>query len=207
MNVAKQGPALLGGFYWDLDGSGSYEAAGDFGTRPWLVTSTSGTKSYTSSALAAAVGAMGIYPTSPPAHLSTLAETQAFWAPRSGVLWIDEVVQGLPGLLFLVYGSEQDHVQVAIDYPHILTQYEAFRTAGAALTRLNPDRSYVEAVMGSAPGAQDHPAGKPFDHQSIRTAMEPESIPVGMGVAAAACELADRSHAGVLDAQLDQAIF
>jgi hypothetical protein len=51
---------------------------------------------------------------------------------------------------------------------------------------VNPDRAYVESVLGSsAAAAPDNDALQPFDHLSIRTALEPAGpggVPTNAGV-------------------------
>jgi hypothetical protein len=113
--------------------------------------------------------------------------------------------------MFMVLGSEIDHVQRALDHPHILLQYEAFRSTGARFVRVNPDRSYVEHILGRpAPDAVDNDAFTVFDHFLIRDAIEPGSYDGELGwqaiSPAGACELADRTRYGILDPQVDALI-
>jgi hypothetical protein len=50
---------------------------------------------------------------------------------------------------------------------------------------VNPDRAYVESVLGSSAAAPDNDALQSFDHLSIRTALEPAGpggVPSNTGV-------------------------
>jgi len=82
---------------------------------------------------------------------------------------------------------------------------------GARFVRLNPDRAYIEQILNkSAPNAVDNDAFIPFDHISIRNAVEPGSFESELGretiVPAGACELADRTFTNNLAPQLDDVI-
>ena len=138
-------------------------------------------------------------------------ETQSFWESRNGAYWIDSVLTKLPDVLFMAVANDTDHVQRAPDHPHVLLQYEMFRQGGARFVRLNPDRAYVEAFLGTPyPKAVDNDAFVPFNHQTIRDAVEPghATDPMGYSVyaAAGACELADRSQFNDMSPQLDDVV-
>ncbi len=209
LTVSSKAPEVKGGFYFDFNSNGCYDA-GDF--RPQAhVFKTSTTKAYYSVCLRTEAQNRGLAPPTAPATLATVEETQEFWSYRNGENWIAAAIAGNPNLLFMVTASEEDHVQGAPDHPHVLIQYEAFRAAGARFVRLNPDRVYVEAVGGSSyPQAADNPALTAYDHLSIRSALEPEGankIPDAIFTAAGVVELADRTQANDLSAQLDSVLF
>jgi hypothetical protein len=183
-----------GGFYFDINGNHAVDPGTDYLLSPYLYQN----KAYYSVRVRRAAQDRALVPAIPPAHLASPAETEAFWLYRNGEYWIAEAVKHNPALLFLVVAGEEDHVQNAPDHPHVLIQYEGFRTANARFVRLNPDRSFVEEVAArSIPGAMDNDGFAPFDHLTIRTAVEPGG-PAGVnstiGVAAAICELADRTQ-------------
>ncbi|MDZ7725623.1 MAG: T9SS type A sorting domain-containing protein [candidate division KSB1 bacterium] len=79
-----------------------------------------------------------------------------------------------------------------------------------ALVRVNPDRAYVEHIIGNhLPECVDNTANTAFGHSSIRSAVQPigiAGVTMNNTVAAACCELADRSQYHVLDDQLDAII-
>jgi len=139
-------------------------------------------------------------------RIATVEETQEFWLWRNGEHWIEDAVQANPDLMFIVEAGDRDHVQGAIDHPHVLIQYDGFLNAGARFVRLNPDRSYIEDILGMAmPDAVDNDAFASFDHLTIRTAVQPRDIVAlrsEFSVAAALCEVADRTKENNLAPQL-----
>ena len=151
-----------------------------------------------------------LIPDNPPSHISTLEQTREYWYWRNGENWFEQAIQNIPNMMFIVEASETDHVQSAPDHPHVLIQYEGFRSAGARFVRLNPDRAYVEYIIrGSAPTATDNDAFAVFDHQTIRTALEPpreSGFPISITIAAAACELADRTQFNDVSTQINNII-
>ncbi len=198
--------SITGVFYIDADHSGAANpgtaAGSDFVFR---ATTHDGTN-YWSGQVTTAAAANGVFPASP-ATVATAAEATAFWQVRNGVYWIDAAVTRFPDLMFLVIASQQDHVQSAPDYPHILIQYEGFRAAGARLARVNPDLAYV--IAAGAPntaGASDNAAGTTYDHNSIRTTVEPGSIQQRFTEVGAVLELADRTYTNNTAAQLTSVI-
>jgi hypothetical protein len=75
----------------------------------------------------------------------------------------------------------------------------AWLSAGARWVRFQPDAHYVEQVMRKRPvRVVQYPAGKGLDRKVIATVLEPEAANGGpsdsQGMAAAAGELADRTH-------------
>src|SRR5262245_18447021 len=113
--------------------------------------------------------------------------------------------------MFLVVGSVRDHVQSAPDHPHIRLQYNLFREATSWMTRLNPDRVYVEAFAGKDVRAVDNPARALVDIKTIRAALEPipdkGGPPTQALLYAAICELADRTQADNVSAQLEAPLY
>lgn len=198
---AEASPALRGALYFDRDGNGRYDAGSDYATPPVTLpdlaaAAPGAVKAWYSLRMLRAAETKGLFRAGRPSHMPTLAEAEAFWALHDATPAIGAAVKNCPKAGVIVYASQQDHVQIALDHPHILAQVEAFRDAGAAFIRLNPDRAYVAAAVGRDAGAaSDNPAGRGFDHQSIRTALEPEDITTDAGfMAAAITELADRAQ-------------
>ncbi|MBN1542585.1 T9SS type A sorting domain-containing protein [candidate division KSB1 bacterium] len=194
-------PAMVysGGFYFDRDENETFDREIDFQLFPYLFRG----KAYYSCRVAGEAQNRSLLAPIPPLHLPTLVETESFWAFRNGEKWIEQVVQTNPRLMFLVQANETDHVQKAADHPHVLIQYEGFRAAGAYFVRLNPDRFYVELLMGRPlPEASDNDAFALFDHQSIRQGLEPNTIPLNMKMGAAIAELADRTYHNNVDVQI-----
>ena len=205
LRIGRTGPSFTGGFSFDLDGDGVLDLTGpgaDFPLQP-LIASASGTgavQAFWSVRVVAEAEARGLIPATRPAHLPTAEETRTFWSTRDASNQLAALAAAHPDLLFLVIGSEQDHVQGALDHPHVLAQYEGLRSRGV-WSRLNPDAAYL-AAFGPAAGARDNAANMPFDHMTIRAALDPESIPIATAIEAGVAELADRLRAGDRTANL-----
>jgi len=198
---------VTGGLYFDFNGDGTVNTGSDFIPYPLVFQGGNDYRAHYSVRLRRRAHQENLFPDPFPPHLPSLAETESFWGVRNGEYWVDSTLYKIPGLMFMVVGSEIDHVQRALDHPHILLQYDAFRRGGARFVRVNPDRSYVETILGhSAPGAVDNDGFAPFDHSTIRDAVEPGSFDEELGrdviVPAGACELADRSQFVNLEPQL-----
>ena len=201
----------IGGLFFDFNGDGIVNPGLDFIPYPLVFEIGNGYKAHYSVRLRRKADEENLFPNPGPDHIPTLEETESFWAVRNGEYWIDSTLLNIPNLMFMVVGSEIDHVQRALDHPHVLFQYEAFRQAGARLVRVNPDQTYVEHILGSsAPNAVDNNANEPFDHMSIRNAIEPGRHDGELGrdviVPAGACELADRTQNDRLEPKLDALI-
>jgi len=201
---------IRGGYYFDINQNGSVEFGTDYVVSPFIYEIGETYQTYYSVRITEAATNQNLFPDDPPNHLTTLEQTIEFWFWRDGVNWFEQAVQKIPNLMFIVEASETDHVQSAPDHPHVLIQYQGFLEANCRFVRLNPDRAYVEFIhKRSAPDATDNDAFTSFDHQTIRTALEPPrqgGYPIGITVAAAACELADRTKHGNLKPQIDDVI-
>jgi hypothetical protein len=57
----------------------------------------------------------------------------------------------------LVFAAD-DHVQTAVDKPHIRQAYEGFASRAGLWCRLNPDRAYVSALLGTTASVPDNRA-------------------------------------------------
>ncbi|MCR4437743.1 MAG: hypothetical protein QHJ34_01700 [bacterium] len=205
LQVALEMAALRGGLYFDINRNGALDSGSDFLLNPHLWRTPSGARVYYSNRVIRAAVEKHLLPLPLPSHIASPAESEVFWQYRNAEGWLSEVVRLLPNLMFLVAAADTDHVQSAPEHPHVLIQYEGLRTAGARLTRLNPDRAYVEYALGHAfPSAADNDAFAPLDHLTIRSALEPDpdSLPTNITVAAAIYELADRTFTGNTTPQL-----
>ena len=202
---------VTGGLYFDINRDGLVDPGSDFIPYPLVFEMEGCYKSFYSVRLRRKAHEDKLFPEAAPNHIQTLRDTEAFWDVRNGEYWIASTLQKIPHLMFMVVGSEIDHVQRALDHPHVLLQYEAFRAKEALFVRLNPDRCYVEYILGYAtPDARDNDAFAVFDHFTVRDAVEPGSYEDVLGrdtiVPAAACELADRTQTNNLNTQLNNLI-
>ncbi len=206
---------LRGALYFDMDGDGQFSADKDFAARALAADVGEGVKAWYSPRLVREAERRSLFGTRPD-HLPTLAESTGFWRYRDAAGSIPRAVEKCPKLAVIVYANERDHVQAAPDHPHILTQVEGFRQAGARFVRLNPDRCYVERLFedprpkrrhGTGRRFADNDAGKAYDRHTIRDHLEPVGLPSRVFIQAAVCELADRVQAGNWKGNLDAVLY
>lgn len=195
---------FIGGFYFDINNNGVPNRGTDFVINGFGAAG----KLYTSTTLIQESVNRGVFPAVPPSHIASLSQTQEFWRWRNGDLWIDSARNKLPNLMFIVIATDSDHVQSAKDHQHVYIQYEHFRSAGARFVRLNADRAYVEYCLGySQPLARDNDAFTQYTRLTIRDKFEPEIIPDTINSAASVSELADRTCANNITANLNSVIY
>ncbi len=194
----------VAGLYFDNNNNGIPRDSVDFSLLPLFYGTGIYQRAFYSEKIIELGYSMGLIPTSKPNYIPTLQEAKDFWKWRNGENWIDSIGIKRPDLLFTVTGREHDHYINSPDHPGVLNQYSKFVTAGTNIVRLNPDKSYLEYVLGSVyPGLPDNACFAPFDHLTIRNAMVPDSVDEKLLYTAAACELADRSARHDLRYQLD----
>jgi hypothetical protein len=186
---------LKGAFYFEINGN--------FPVHCFVGDAGGGVKAWYSPRILAEAERRHLITGTKPEHIPTLAEAREFWQWRDATASIPEAVRNCPKLAVIVYANERDHVQADPAHTHILEQVEGFRKAGARFVRLNPDRAYVERLAPSAARFADNPAGKTWTRANIRDGLEPSSVPVGIYMQAAVCELADRVRTGNWSPNLD----
>jgi hypothetical protein len=201
---------LRGSLYLDGNGNGVYDQGSDFVFNGMFLPGPPPNVFYSPSLTRAAIEKK-VFPSQWPAHIATLKQTAEAWRIRDGMSNIPGAVKNVPELAVIVFAGDIDHVQSTADHRHILLQYGGWQQAGARWTRLNPDTSYVEMVLGrKAAGAPQNPAGAKFDRRNIRQAVMPEP-PEGPSdpeaLTAAACELADRTRKNEWRPTLDAVLF
>lgn len=201
------GESFPGGFYFDHNGNDRVDAIQDFVPTPFYIPAPGGITAYYSERIVDYAVAHSIYPlpVEKPAHLPAPGEVADFWLYRNGEKYFADILTHNPNLLFLVTAHEIDHVQTALDHPHVLIQYEGMRLAGAPFVRLNPDSDFVNGVtLDYFPTLVDNDALHPFDHISIRSALQPTgSVNLSRNVVGGCCELADRTQTGNLAPQIE----
>ena len=108
-----------------------------------------------------------------PETLATPEEAAAKWPSRETVENYPRLGQVLPDLNVMLVFASADHVQTAIDKPHIHQAYDGFRAGAGLWCRLNPDRAYVDAHLGqtgSGSAIPDNPANRePSTWMAIRS--------------------------------------
>jgi hypothetical protein len=195
---------IEGGLYFDVNDNSSP----DFGTDYVLNGLVYKNKVYYTAQAVYEAELRGVYPANRPVHFPAYSNTLLFWQQRNGIYWIDTIGAYNQDILFIIEAADQDHVQTAPNHPHIVIQYNAFIDAGAKFVRLNPDRAYVNDILGrEQPDARDNPAFMDIDYGNVVGALQPiGSVSLNVGIYASACELADRVYYGNYAYNLDEVI-
>ena len=128
-----------------------------------------------------------------PPYLADLTEVQDAWSTRETVDNYGELNSNLK--VMLVFAKE-DHVQPALDKPHIHQAYDGFTSAGLWV-RLNPDANYIQKIVGSATYTDVAANTEPADWADIVDWAHSSDIKgADHASAAAISEMADRVEAG-----------
>jgi hypothetical protein len=144
-----------------------------------------------------------------PSALALPEEAAAHWPFRTTVDNYTAVGERCPDLRVMLVFAADDHVQTAIDKPHIHQAYDGFREAARLWCRLNPDRAYVEAFVGAGDGSAipDNPANRePATWMVVRNwgYRTPHGTNLNVLVPlASVAEMLDRTYYHVWDADLD----
>ncbi len=197
-----------GSLFFDVDGNGRYNAATDFRHQPVMYNPGHGPKFWYSVRLLREAEERSLFSDSKPAHIPTVEEAVEFWRYRDATGLVPEAVRKIPNLAVIIVANEDDHMQVAPDHPHIRIQANAFQKAGARFVRVNPDRTYVEWLVGeSRPGLVDNNAATLYTPKTICAALCPNEAAHRILQVAAICELADRVQADNFEPNLDHVLF
>jgi len=143
-----------------------------------------------------------------PATLASPEEAAAHWPLRTTVDHYPFFLDQMPNLRVMLVFDSDDHVQSAIDKPHIHQAYDGFHEVAKLWCRLNPDRAYVEALAGPGSGnaIPDNAANtEPSTWAAVRRwgyRTPPHSLSVLVPLAAVA-EMLDRTAYDVWHADLD----
>jgi hypothetical protein len=146
-----------------------------------------------------------------PDHLATPAEAQAAWPYRTTVDNYPKLATTAPDLKVMLVFAALDHVQAALDKPHIHQAYDGFQGAAGLWVRMNPDRVYVEQIRGSGPFG-DYPDNaantEPADWSDARPWGYRNELWTRKVVwLAAVAEMADRVQADNWSPNLEQTLF
>lgn len=171
-------------------------------------------KRYYSVALTKALQRKGIFtPATWPADLATVTETEKNWPPRETPGHYELFQQSGCDFKVLLHFQEQDHVQSALDKPHIHQAWDGFYNTASLWTRLNPDQAYVAQVdVRCASAFPDNPANvEPADWSDMRVyAYRQPGLPVNPNLIAGLAGLAEMMDRAVFEnwsANLDQVIW
>jgi len=187
---------------------GRYNAETDFCHQPPMYNPGGGTMFWYSIRLLREAERRSLFGDSKPAHIPTAEEAVEFWRYRDATGLVPEAVRKITNLAVIIVANEDDHMQVAPDHPHICIQANAFQKAGAHFVRVNPDRAYIQWLVGeSRPGLVDNDAGTLYSPKTIRAALCPNEAAHRILQVAAMCELADRVQADNFEPNLDRVLF
>jgi len=130
-----------------------------------------------------------------PENLATPEEAAAAWGFRSTVGNYGLFPSVLPDLKVMLVFAADDHVQTAIDKPHVHQAYDGFHNLAGLWCRLNPDRAYVEAFAGADISVPEHPANRePTAWTTIRRWGAPSAPGLNLQVVLASiAEMCDRT--------------
>ncbi|NCC53530.1 MAG: hypothetical protein EOM20_20285, partial [Spartobacteria bacterium] len=180
--------------YFDLNTNGLPDA-GDYIVNP--EGSSMFGKRYYSRALTFAISNLGVFAEGEwPADLATAPEAQEVWDYRNATVRYPGLATSAPNLKVILFFRDVDHMQPAIDKPHIHHAYDGFRHVAGAWTRLNPDRAYALWVNGPAAlTAPDNLANtEPLDWTNIANwAYTSAQLMPDQAAFASVAELADRT--------------
>jgi hypothetical protein len=144
-----------------------------------------------------------------PETWATPEEAEAWWKDRSTAFQFELITNhGYETKVMLVFGLN-DHVQTAKDKPHIHHMYDGFfHIAGLQWVRLNPDRSYLEALAKRKIGSYtEHPSNtEPVDWLKIGEWAVQPPMNVSAGALAAVLEMADRTYFGEWSSDLSRTL-
>jgi len=107
----------------------------------------------------------------------------------------------------LVFASV-DHVQVAVDKPHIHQAYDGFHHTAGQWCRLNPDPVYVENLAGPGNAFPDNAANtEPSDWMNARAWGYRAPQGSHLNTLAAVAEMVDRVRANNWEQSLSRVLF
>lgn len=204
----------LGGLYLDGDNNNIFSRESDYGF--WVsynpLNEGEPRKSFYTPTVTREARDRKVFGAVWPAHIATVEEVERRADIEDVMRRIPSAVQRLPALAIIVFESLRGHVTNSADHPHAIAQVNAWLDGGARWVRLNPDLHYVEVAMGKRPSREvQNPAGRKLDRASIGDLVEAEADAGGptdaQGMAAAACELADRTYTKTWAPVLNQVLI
>lgn len=190
--------------YFDLNGNGVLDE-GDhvLGSR---VPTMFGKRFYSIQLTRALRDNGAISPDSWPEDLAAPEETVSTWPYQNSLERYQDLAQEIPELHIMLVFAGRDHVQPALDKPHIHQAFDGMHHSAGLWTRLNPDESYVSWIAPELEGAyQEQPANSEPDDWNDATAWGYGGFPGGSTLIplAAVAEMADRAYFNIWDADLD----
>jgi hypothetical protein len=184
---------------YDTDGNGVLDEDEDYPLKSFSYDDGTGIKLYLSPQAREACDFLGV---SLPTIYASADACAEYWRSRENAGSSLIAGRAHPNLAVMLIYSEQDHVQVADDKPHIAQAYMGWRAAGN-WARLNPDAKYIglafSGTYGGAtpPGTPDNLANCPLPADMIGSAF-PSNIPTSKQLltVGGCAEMADRVEYG-----------
>ncbi len=145
-----------------------------------------------------------------PANVATPGEAAAYWDVREAVRLYDDALAAISDLEAMVLASYRDHVQSAVDHPHIRQAFEGWcaamscrdgreATALRPYIKLNPSLTYLaqaDPALQPRTDIPDLPANiPPANWNAPASYTVPEDVPPDTLQIAAIWQMADRAHA------------
>jgi hypothetical protein len=154
-------------------------------------------KRYYSRAVLQAISNSGAFaPGTWPSNLATVSEARNIWSYRCAPARYPGLSNSVPSLHVMLIFAANDHMQPAVDKPHIHQAFDGFHYTAGCWTRLNPDREY--AVWAGGPGALTAPDNfandEPADWRTITNwAYTGSELMPAQAALAGVAEMADRT--------------
>jgi len=147
-----------------------------------------------------------------PDDLAKPQETEDFWPYRITVNNYHHFKDHLPNLRVMLVFARDDHVQAALDKPHIHQAYDGFRKTGGLWVRLNADEVYFLALDETLQEYPENDANtEPEDWMNARQWGYPAAygsqLYVHTGSLAGIAEMADRVKANDWRPNLDEVLY
>ncbi len=175
----------------DTDGNRTLDMDEDWPLRGF----TDGVRWVYSRAATQAMADLDLFGGSWPAEIATVAQANAFWDLREAVRLYGDALTNIPDLEGMVLASPVDHVQAAVDHPHIRQAFEGWDAAGAWV-QINPSPDYLVEVDSRLAGRTDLPDNgpntPPGDWSDPSGYTVPEDVPPVVLQMAAVYQMADR---------------
>ena len=194
--------------YFDLNDDGRYDE-GDF-MLSYKVPTIEDKRLYSAALTQALLDNGALTMETWPDDLIPPQEAAEAWAFRSTPSRYPLLREKTPDLKVMLVFDVHDHVQPLQDKPNVHQAYDGFHTTAGLWVRLNPDLAYVEALrLPGLEGYREHPANhEPGDWMEINEWAHPHTRAAGIAVSqAAVAEMADRTHEGRWEDDLDARLF
>ncbi len=189
----------------DLNGNGRLDPIEDYvvtGLPAYgPVTAGDSLKVFWSPTLLAAARDQGLFGPQWPRQVATPEMAQAYWDLRDATKHYAPLGAARPDFAAMMLYRKGDHVQAEDDHAHVRQAYDGFVNHGM-WCRLNPDSAYYAYLAPLPAGYVETPANAAVAGAEMKAHAEPNTVNLNTFDVAGVCEMADRVHYGVWDADL-----